>query len=228
MSTATKAAAVPHPPIVKHVAPPYMGAGFSTFKSGPAPLNFWSAIAHDVTRGGLVVQLGGNANPAPNTNRYALAYAGFQYEFKTPAVPPGYSTYVFRAKFNTGPVSVKNTGGNVVTAFCEILLVGAVPKHQQVVSGTPASLYTDHYLQPNTTYKVQVKCGVGILRLNLDQIPYGEVIIKDTDLEMTRFHDDDDGLPHGGAQAALSAKEDIFEVVNSIEEARQKGLIGMF
>jgi hypothetical protein len=228
MSTATKTAAIPHPPIVKHVAPPYMGTGFSTFKSGPAPQNFWSAIAHDVTRGGLVVQLGGQVNPPAGTNRYAMAYAGFQYEFKAPATPPDYSSYVFRAKFNPGPVSVRNTGGNFVSTFCEILLVGGVPKQQGVVSNTPLTLYTDYNLEPNTTYKVQVRCGVSILQFAPAYAPYGEVIIKDIDLEMTRFYDGDNGLPHGGAQAALSEKEDIFESVSSIEEARQKGLIGTF
>ncbi len=227
MSTATKTAAISHPPIVKHVAPPYMGAGFSTLQSGPAPQNFWSAIRHDVTRGGLVVQLGGYANLPPDTNRFAQAYAGFQYEFKTPAVPPGYSSYVFRAKFGTGPVSVRNTGGNFVSTFCEVLLVGGAPIQQQVVSNTPLTLLTDHHLQPNTTYKVRVRCGVTILQYSPVDAPYGEVIIKDLDLEMTRFFTGENSLAPG-AQAALSESEDIFESVDSIEDARQKGLIGMF
>jgi hypothetical protein len=225
---AVKAEAIPHQPIVKHVAPPYVGMGFSTFKSGPAPQNFWSAIAHDVTRGGLVVQLGGNVNLPPGTNRYAAAYAGYQYEFKAPATPPDYSSYVFRAKFNTGPVSIRNIGGNFVSTFCEILLVGGVAKSQQMVSNTPATLYTDYELVPNTTYKVQVRCGVSILQFSPANAPYGEVIIKDIDLETTRFYNGDSALPGKNAQAALSTVEDVFESVGSIEEAQAKGLIGTF
>jgi hypothetical protein len=228
--TATKEAAPGriHRPIVKHIAPPYMGAGFSTVTNPQIPLSFWSAIRHDVTKGGLVVQLGGQPNPAPGAPSYALAYAGFQYQFTVAATPVNYSEHVFRVKFNTGPVTVRNSGDNSVTTFCEIQFVGPAPR-QPVFSNTPLTMYADAYLNTGQTYNVIVKCGVEIVRYNAAEVPYGEVIIQDTDLELTRYFDDGRSLRDKNAQAAaLSAMEPIIEEVGSIEEAKQRGLTAIF
>jgi hypothetical protein len=226
---AIKEAAISRPPIVNHIAPPYMGAGFSTVASPAAPPKFWSAVHHDVTRGGIVVQLGGQANPAPCASLYARAYAGFQYQFTASAIPAGYLEYSFGAKFNPGPVTVRNSGGNRVTTFCEVQFANFATR-QQVVSNTPLTVYSDYYTAANEVYTVRVICGVEIYQFNPSVAPYGEVIIKDTDLQMIRYWTDPNDLQGKNEQAAmaLSAMEPIIEEVGSIEEAKQKGLTGIF
>lgn len=234
MSQATEKAAAAVPvPIVKHIAPPFTGAGLGTIKSGPAHAGFWSAIRHDVSRGGLVVQLGGQPNQIPGTNFYDLAFAGFQYQFTVPD-NPSYLYYVFGVRFNPGPVTVKNSGGNQVTPFCEAVLLDAsypIPERQKVVSNVPVEMAVGRFLEPRKTYRLQIKCGVEIFRFNSAEVPYGEVIIKDTDLQLTRY---DYTNPHAlkGTKAKAAApvleREAIIESVGSIEEAQAKGLVGMF
>lgn len=229
---AIKEAAISRPPIVKHIAPPYMGTGLSTITSPAVSSAFWRAIRHDVTRGGLVVQLGAKPNQAPSPIGYsASAYAGFQYEFTVGATPAFYLNHEFRAKFTPGPVTVNHgSQGNYVYPFCQIWLTspGNQPIKQQVVSNTPLTLQTGDYLETNQTYKLQIICGVSIFWYNTAVTPYGEVIIKDTDLQLTRYFDNSD-LPVAGKSAALmSEAEPIIEAVESIEEAQARGLVGMF
>lgn len=240
MSQATKkalAATEAAAPIVRNIAPPYFGAGFSAFKSGPAPQGFWSAVGHDVTRGGVVVQLGGTPPPPSNNGSFGLAYAGFQYQFTTPA-NSYFLYYIFRATFNPGPVSNRNPG-NYVGTYCEIRFPdipqapGTYPvmQQQQVVSNTPLSLTVASFLAPGKTYRVQVLAAVDIIRYHPTQIPYGEVILKSTDLQLTQYnYPAAPALKGKGAKAAaqMPESEPIFETVSSIEEAQEKGLTGTF
>jgi len=237
MSQAAKtAAATEATSITKHIAPPYVGAGYSAFKSGAAPQGFWSAIGHDVTRGGVVVQLGGTPPPPSSLGSFGLAYAGYQYQFTTPS-NSYFSYYIFQARFNPGPVSNRNTG-NYVGTYCEIRFPdipqtpGTYPvmQRQQVVSNTPVSLTVASFLAPGKTYRVQVLAAVDIIRYHPTQIPYGEVILKDIDLQLTQYNYPSAPAQKGkGAQAAqMPESEPIFETVSSIEEAQAKGLTGTF
>lgn len=229
---AVKEAAITRPPIVKHIAPPYVGTGLSTVTSPPTSSAFWRAIRHDVTRGGLVVQLGGKQNQPPSPIGYtASAYAGFQYQFTVGPTPAFYLNHDFLARFNPGPVSVNHgSHGNYVYPFCQIFLSapGNQPIRQQVVSNTPLSLNTGGYLETNQTYKLQIICGVSIFWYYTNVTPYGEVIIKDIDLQLTRYFDNGDLQPVGRSAALMSEGEPVIEAVESIEDAQARGLVGMF
>ncbi len=242
MSQATKKAAVvtEAAPIVRDIAPPYFGTGFSAFKSPPAAPGFWSAIGHDATRGGFVVQLGAKPGPPPSPYGYFdVAFAGFQYEF-TPLPAPGPRYHLFTARFNPGPVSIKNNGSYVFT-FCELRYLEPIgtPVSGTPVTNTPLTLNTAYSLEPSTKYKIRLRCGVQIIRVNIipDKQPYGEVIIKDTDLNLTVYSlpiDRPEATGKNAKAAALAENGGMMEKVvelgpvSSIEEAQEKGLTGRF
>lgn len=230
MSQATEKAAAPGlAPIVKHIAPPFMGPGFSTYKSGPSNPGFWTAIRQDVTRGGIVVQLGADPNQPPAV--WGIVYAGFQYKFTVPADP--YLYYHFTARFNPGPVTIRQTSGNVVNAFCEAFVNNvpySVVDKQRVYSNTPLTLVQAYFLQPGKTYTFQLSAMVWIQRCSPD-IPYGEVIIKDIDVELRRYPYTNSQAVKGAQEksaALMTESEPIIEEIGSIEEAQAKGLVGMF
>jgi hypothetical protein len=230
MSQATEKAQVPVP-IVKHLAPPYAGAGpdfnFSIIKSGPAAPNFWSAIRHDVTKGGLVVQLGQNPNTPPNTNHHDLAFAGFQYQFTTPAGGANLY-YSFQANFDVGTITKKNDDPFWIVTYYSLLFLD-VPKPYPLggllQSNTPVSVCSARQLQPNKTYRVQVLCGVEIFN-RTPAGPYGEVIIKGSALTLTRS--DSETMQALKDKNAASERASIIEPVDSLEAARQNGLTAIF